>query len=161
MLRKILVAVAALVALLPAAVFAQLSVDLNASTRYERAEILSEQAWLLANQKRDFSAAASTLREAALLRDADQEKIRVLVNAGHFHFYANRPLSAVSALREAGEVALTLGKVEEANKAFLDAAWVAARAGEIRTASQLLARTQPMSRETLASVGASIASMDR
>lgn len=142
---------------LPSAASAQLSVDIDASLRLERATILAEQAWLLANQKGEFAAAASQLREAAeLLRDTEPEKVRVLTNAGHFHYHARQHLSAVSALQEAGEVARLLGDGEAANEAFLAAAWVAVRAGDVVTATQLLGRMEPISLERMASLTATI-----
>ena len=142
-IRRMLVGALALVALAPSALVAQTSVDADAARQSERAELLSEQGWLAANQKLDFEAAASYALEAALLRDDSPEKIRVLLNAGRFHFYSNQPLKAVSALIAAGEVAIELGDIATARKAFLDGAWVAAEAGDVNTARELLIRTAP------------------
>ena len=67
-----------------------------------------------------------------------------LLNAGRFHYYAHRPMQAVSALKDAGEAALRQGDPVTAEQAFLDAAWVAASAGDVVTARNLLSRTDPL-----------------
>jgi hypothetical protein len=50
-------------------------------------------------------------------------------------------MKAVSAFTAAGEVALELGDLATAQRAFRDGAWVAARAGDMTTARALLVRT--------------------
>jgi hypothetical protein len=141
MIRRMLVGALALVALAPGALIAQTSAGADAARRSERAEILSEQAWLLANQQQEFALAASYTREAAQLRDDSPAKVADLLNAGRFHFYSSSPLKAVSAFTAAGEVALELGDLATAQRAFRDGAWVAARAGDMATARALLVRT--------------------
>ena len=142
-LRRMLVGALALVTLAPSALIAQTSVDADAAMQSERAQILSEQGWLLANQDRNFELAASYALEAALLRDDGPEKVHDLLNAGRYHFYSHQPLKAVSALKAAGEVALALGDLATARRAFLDGAWAAAEAGDMGTARDLLVRTDP------------------
>ena len=140
MIRRTLVGALALVALAPGALMGQATVDSDA-VRNERAELLSEQGWLQANQARNFELAASYARAAAQLRDMGPAKVRDLLNAGRFHFYSHQPMNAVSALQAAGEVALELGDVVTAQKAFRDGAWVAAEAGDMITARDLLGRS--------------------
>ena len=142
-IRRMLVGALALLALAPGALLAQARVDTDAALRSEKAELLSEQGWLLANQDRNFEMAASYTLEAALLRDNSPAKVHDLLNAGRYHFYSHQPLKAVSALTAAGEVALALGDIAAARKAFLDGAWVAAEAGDVHTARELLVRTAP------------------
>lgn len=139
MIRKTVTCALALLTLAPAMAAAQNSAD-ESAVRHERAELLSEQAWLLANQKRDFEQAASYLREAAHLREVGVDKVRDLLNAGRFHFYADHLGSAVSALKDAGEVAMALGDVDTAEQAFLDGAFVAVAAGDLTSAFTLLDR---------------------
>lgn len=64
-----------------------------------------------------------------------------------------RPLNAVSALTRAGEMALALGDGEIAARAFFDAAWVAARAGEIPTARALYDRGRTVESTPLVETG--------
>ena len=68
------------------------------------------------------------------------DKVRDLLNAGRFHFYADHLGSAVSALQEAGEAAMALGDVDTAEQAFLDGAFVAVEAGDLTSAFALLDR---------------------
>lgn len=139
MTRKALFA-AAVLAVAPASISAQTTVVSEDAVRYERAEILAEQAMILANQKADYASAASYLRDAASLWGTEPASVDALLNAGRFNYYANRKLVAVSALKTAGETAEKIGDVATASRAYRDAAWVAAEAGEINTAVELLAR---------------------
>ena len=126
---------------LPQALQAQ-SAESEYSVRIERAELLADHALLLVKQQNDYVAAASTMREVALLRGEDQGAVEALVQAGYFSYYAGRPLNAVSALKSAGETALAIGDLEAAADAFWQAAWVAGREGEIPTALELVARSR-------------------
>lgn len=141
MKRTTLFAVACM-AIAPAGLQAQATVADDSAIRTERAEILTEQAFLVANQAADFSSAALYLREAAELFGTDHASVAALVNAGKYHYYANRKLSAVSALRAAAETAERIGDLATASQAFRDAAWVAAQVGEVPTARELLERSQ-------------------
>lgn len=139
MYRKLLIAIA-LVATLPAASSAQTTVLTEDAVRIERAELLAEQAWIVATQSRNFEAAALQLREAADLFGVDYPAVKALQNAGRFQYYANRKLSAVSTLRVAAETAERIGDFGTASRAFREAAWVAAQVGEVETAKSLLER---------------------
>ena len=143
MKRSTILAAAGL-AVAPAGVLAQTTVADDTAVRSERAEILAEQAWVVANQKSDFSTAALYLREAADLFGTDHASVDALMNAGRYHYYANRKLSAVSALRTAAETAERIGDLATASRALRDAAWVAAEAGEVPTARQLLEKSETM-----------------
>jgi hypothetical protein len=132
----------ALFALLPAAASSQMSPDLSAVDREIRAEVLTEQAYLVAGQRADFVTAASWLRDAAELTGRSAESVRSLMNAGHFHFYSHRSLEAASAFNSAGELALELGDQETAIRAFRNGAFAADRVGDTMTAQQLMARSQ-------------------
>lgn len=140
MTRSTLLGTLALLTLVPAAAAAQSAPRAQALEARQRAEILSQQGWLLANQRGDFAQAATWLRAAALLREDSADKVRDLMNAGRFHYYAGHPMGAASAFREAGEVATALGDRAAAIQAYRDGAWVAASAGDVRTARDLMAR---------------------
>lgn len=140
MKRSTLLGTLALLTLVPAAASAQATPRAQALEARERAEILSEQGWLLANQRGDFAQAATWLRAAALLREDGPDKVRDLMNAGRFHYYASHPMAAASAFREAGKVASEMGDHAAAVQAYRDGAFAAARAGDVRTARDLLAR---------------------
>lgn len=137
--RKALFA-AAVLAIAPASLCAQTTVASESAARYERAEILAEQAMIMANQNANYVVAASYLRDAAALWGSESASVNALLNAGRFNYYANRKLVAVSALKSAGDLAEKMGDAATASRAFRDAAWVAAEAGEIRTAVELLER---------------------
>ena len=137
----------ALFALLPAAASSQISPDLSAVDREIRAELLTEQAYLVAEQRSDFETAASWLRDAAELTGQSAETVRSLMNAGHFHFYAHRSLEAASAFNTAGELALELGDHDTAIQAFRNGAFAADRVGDSVTARQLMARSQSIKAE--------------
>ena len=139
-MTRTILSVVALAAIAPAAVSAQTTVVSDEAVRIERAEILTEQAWLLASHKGDFENAAIQLREAAALRGTDFQSVADLVNAGRFQFYANRKITAVSTLRVAAETAEQIGDLATAARTWREAAWVAAEAGELSTAVALLER---------------------
>lgn len=138
MTRSTLLGTLALLTMVPAAAAAQAAPRAQALEARERAEILSEQGWLLASQRGDFAEAATWLRAAAILREDSPQKVRDLMNAGRFHFYAGHHMGAASALREAGEVATALGDAQAARQAYRDGAWAAAQAGDLLTARTLL-----------------------
>jgi len=153
MVRTTLFSALALIALVPAAAAAQSARATDNETREERAELYSEQGWLLASQKREFGLAASWLREAALLRGDGPQKVQDLLNAGRFHYYAHQLLVSASALKDAGVLALKLGDRETANRAFQDGAWVALEAGDMVTALDLIGRASPDGRGAAATRG--------
>ena len=141
MTRKILTAVAVM-AIAPTAVNGQSTVITDDAVRMERAELLAEQAWIVANQTADFETAAIHLREAASLWGVEYASVDALVTAGRFQFYGKRPISAVSTLRAAAETAERIGDLGTAARAWREAAWVAAEVGELSTAATLLERAE-------------------
>ncbi len=143
MLRSTLAAVA-FAAIVPAGVAAQATPNSEDALRTERAEILAEQAFIVANQAADFSSAASYLLEAAQLWGVDHASVDALLNAGRFHYYADRKLSALSALQNAAKMAEQVGDLSTASRVFRDAAFVAAEAGEVPTAKDLLERSETL-----------------
>jgi len=75
--------------------------------------------------------AADLYRRAAELRsESDPEGAESLHSSGRLYFYAGRLEESVRTLRSSGEAFLALGDVVSAAGAFLDAAWVAVRAGQ-------------------------------
>jgi hypothetical protein len=137
----------ALIAVAPAAVQAQSTSDEDAAVAFERAELLTEQAYIAAGLEMDFANAATWLRDAASLRGDDAAAVRLLLDAGHFHFYAQRSLKAASAFNEAAELAIELGDREVASVAYRNAAFAADRAGDIESARSLMARSQQLAVE--------------
>ena len=137
----------ALIAALPATVQAQATSDEQAAIAFERAELLTEQAYVAAGLGMDFENAATWLRDAASLRGEDAKAVQLLLDAGHFHFYAQRSLKAASAFNEAAELALELGDRNQAALAFRNAAFAATRAGDVESARSLMARSQQIAVE--------------
>ena len=132
----------ALLALAPATLSAQSVADDEAAVKFERAELLTEQAYLAAGQQMDYTRAATWLRDAAALRDQDAESVRLLIDAGHFHFYDRRSAKAMDAFFTAGKLALELGERELAALAFRNAAHAAGRVGDAETATAMIALSQ-------------------
>lgn len=161
MLRTVTVGAFALATLIPAAAASQVTVDTDEARRTARAEILTEQAYLAAGQRHDFATAASWLREAASLREVGSESVRSLMDAGHFHFYAQRSLDAVSAFQSAGRQALELGDGDTAARAFRNGAFAAERAGDPLTARILMARSQSIEAELAVSRVSVVTTQDR
>jgi hypothetical protein len=115
----------------------------TSGSRAAQAEVLEEQAWLLANQVREFETAAAYLRAASQLREERGARVRDLLNAGHYLHYANRLLSAVSAFQDAAEVAREGGDQDTAERALRNAVWIAAKAGDLATVRALSAQATP------------------
>lgn len=128
----------AVFALLPAGASAQVAADDSAIDLEAQAEMLTEQAYLMANQRSDFETAASWLRQAAEIQTPSATTVRSLMNAGHFHFYSRRSLDAVSAFKSAAELALELGDRDTAAEAFRNGAFAADRGGDLVTAREML-----------------------
>ncbi len=144
----------AVFALIPAGASAQMSVDETMIDAEAQAEILTEQAYLLANQRNDFETAASWLRQAAIAQAPSAATVRSLMNAGHFHFYARRSLDAVSAFKSAAELALELGDTDTAASAFRNGAFAADRGGDVETAREMLQQSISLQSQTVAAEAA-------
>lgn len=160
MIKTITVGALALVCLGPVAAQAQTGVRADIAVEAARADLLTEQAYLAAGQASDFSRAASWLRDAAALRGENPEAVRALMDAGHFHYYAQRSGDAVSAFHQAGKVALNLGDAETAARAFRNAAFAAHRIGDVDTARRFMARSETLEAER-AVAQATVVAQDR
>lgn len=145
----------------PAAARSQTVVRDDLAIAVARAEVLTEQAYLAAEQASDFTRAATWLRDAAALRGEDPAAVQALMDAGHFHFYARRSGSAVSAFHEAGRIALDLGDRETAARAFRNAAFAADRVGDVLTARRFLARSETLQAEMTLLAATVVAAQDR
>lgn len=121
---------------------AQIVADADAEVRFERAAVLADQALVIAKQSRDYQKASSMMQEAAALRGKDAGAVDALIQAAHFAWYGGRGLNAVSAFKRAGETARAIGDDETADRAFMSAAWVAAREGEVTTAELMLRQVE-------------------
>ena len=137
----------ALLAALPATSQAQTTSTDEAAIAFERAEILTEQAYMAAGQQQDFETAATWLRDAASLRGDDAATFRLLLDAGHFHVYAERSLKAASAFNAAAQIALEFGDRAGAALAYRNAAFAADRAGDAIAARALMAQSQQLAVE--------------
>ncbi len=96
-----------------------------------RALELEARAWAMRDQMNRYPTAARLYREAADLRpDHDPQKVENLRQASRMSYYSNRPDQASRDAEAAARAALRRGDVVTAADAFVDAAWLAARAGK-------------------------------
>lgn len=133
-------------ALAPAAAAAQEALP-AVGTDEAAARILEREARERATGAGEFLQAGALLREAAQLRSAgDPEAVRDLRDAALFAYYGGNRRQAVLDMETAGERAADLRRQVEALRAYLDAAWMAARIGEGRRALELAHRAREIFR---------------
>ena len=96
-----------------------------------RALELEARAWAMRDLMDRYPNAARLYREAADLRpDHDPQKVENLRQASRMSYYSNRPAQASRDAEAAARAALRRGDVVTAADAYVDAAWLAARAGK-------------------------------
>ena len=75
--------------------------------------------------------AARLHQQSARLRSTDDpQAIECLALAAHLQLYTDRPLAARRTMEQAADRALSIGSVERAAQAFLEAAFIAQRRGD-------------------------------
>jgi hypothetical protein len=80
---------------------------------------------LYADPSRAADAARLHLEEASFRTRDDPQAVDALVMAAHMFFYAKRPFSAKRVMEQAAKRALTIGDVNRAAQAYVDAAFLA------------------------------------
>jgi hypothetical protein len=134
-------AVVAMLTLAPVLSFdgaAAQSAAVSGGAEVERADLLAEHGRQLAKFHGDYAQASRYLRVAAELRGGDAIAVKELLEAGHLSYYGGEWVDAMYTLASAGRMALKVGDAATAAEAYLDAAWVAHRAGKEDVAREFL-----------------------
>lgn len=97
-----------------------------------RAAELAREADQLALQMKEWSKAARTYEESALLHpEGDLEGYAAFVNAGNFHYFAGNEKAARRMFEAAGRLALENGEVYNAAVCYLNASLIAKETREL------------------------------
>lgn len=114
------------------------SAAVSAGPDVERADLLAQHGRQLAKFHGDYAQASRYLRVAAELRGGDAIAVKELLEAGHLSYYGGEWVDAMYTLASAGRMAAESGDAATAAAAYLDAAWVAHRAGKDAVAREFL-----------------------
>lgn len=132
-----------------------------------KGEALEQEAEALRGTMTEWKRAASLYREAGGVRDvSDPKAVDNYMEAARLSYYRGNEGQAVRDFESAGDRALMTGDIVRAAKAFADAAWVAADAGDGAKAlafherAELLSLSPLLSREDRGAIKERLASME-
>jgi hypothetical protein len=138
----------------PAALHAQSAFKSSGNEdAYAKALALHTEAVALYDQPRRFAEAARLhVREAHFRSPRDAEAVEALAMAGRLFTYANRLFDARQTMEQAGDRALSIGDVARATHAYLDAAFIARKAGKEGEVTRLVRKAYLLTGSPLLSV---------